>query len=78
MTAYLLTYTGITAQDTSRGTSSNSFTGFLIIWAKTSDIFGRKSLTIISTLLFVAFSGACAAAQTVTQLYVPTYHEMSC
>lgn len=36
--------------------------GFLIIWAKLSDIFGRKLLVIASLCLFVAFSGACGAA----------------
>ena len=42
--------------------------GFLIIWAKLSDIYGRKFFVLLSVLIFVIFSGACGAAQTMTQL----------
>ena len=45
-------------------------TGMLIIWAKLSDIFGRKHLVIVAVLVFTAFSGACGAAQSMTQLWV--------
>lgn len=44
--------------------------GFLIIWAKLSDIFGRKLFSTIAALIFVVFSGACGAAQSITQLQV--------
>ena len=44
---------------------------FLIIMAKLSDIFGRKSSVTISFIAFVVFSGGCGAAQTMTQLLVP-------
>ncbi|KAF2464555.1 MFS multidrug transporter-like protein [Lindgomyces ingoldianus] len=47
-----------------------TYTGFLIIWAKLSDIFGRKLFILSSILLFVIFSGACGAAQTTEQLIV--------
>ncbi|KAL8902863.1 MAG: hypothetical protein Q9207_004328 [Kuettlingeria erythrocarpa] len=45
-----------------------TYTGFLIIWAKLSDIFGRKLLIVTSLGHFVIFSGACGAAQTMNQL----------
>ncbi|KAF1958519.1 MFS multidrug transporter-like protein [Byssothecium circinans] len=47
-----------------------TYTSFLIIWAKLSDIFGRKSFILASILLFVVFSGACGAAATTEQLIV--------
>lgn len=49
---------------------TNNYKGFLIIWAKLSDIFGRKLLIVTSLGHFVIFSGACGAAQTMNQLYV--------
>lgn len=45
-----------------------SYTGMLIIWAKLSEVFGRKSILMVSTALFAVFSGACGAAQTMNQL----------
>jgi len=42
--------------------------GFLIIWAKLSDIFGRKLVIVTSVSLFVVFSAACGGAQTMSQL----------
>ena len=47
-----------------------TYTAMLIIWAKLSDIFGRKSMMILSTALFTAFSGGCGAAQTMDQLII--------
>ncbi|KAL8634834.1 MAG: hypothetical protein Q9228_007608, partial [Teloschistes exilis] len=44
--------------------------GFLIIIARLSDIFGRKPLIVFTIIVFVIFSAACAAAQTLTQLIV--------
>lgn len=42
----------------------------IVIFSKFSDIFGRKTIFLLSTLIFVVFSGGCAAAQNITQLYV--------
>ncbi|PVI05167.1 MFS multidrug transporter-like protein [Periconia macrospinosa] len=46
------------------------YVGFLIIFAKLSDIFGRKLLFCIALLIFTIFSAACGAAQNITQLIV--------
>lgn len=67
--AYMLTYTG------KWGGATNSphlliFPGFLIIYAKLSDIFGRKIMLLSALLLFTIFSSACGAAQTLLQLCV--------
>jgi MFS family permease len=42
----------------------------IIIWAKLSDILGRKPIALAAMAIFTIFSGACGAAQTMTQLYV--------
>lgn len=42
----------------------------IIIWAKISDIFGRKQATLATTFIFVAFSTGCGASRTMTQLIV--------
>ncbi|KAK4236506.1 multidrug resistance protein 3 [Achaetomium macrosporum] len=42
----------------------------LVIWAKLSDLFGRKPTCITALLIFAAFSGGCGAAQSVVQLAV--------
>ena len=42
----------------------------MIIWAKISDIFGRRPCLAMAILVLIVFSGACGAAQTTTQLYV--------
>lgn len=59
------------------GTSSWIVTSYLctyiaglVIWAKLSDLFGRKWTSIWSHLIFVVFSGGCGAAQTMVQLIV--------
>ena len=43
--------------------------GVLIVYAKLSDIFGRKSFLLLAIAIFVVFSGACGAAQTIEQLW---------
>ncbi|RAK79529.1 MFS general substrate transporter [Aspergillus fijiensis CBS 313.89] len=43
---------------------------FFNISAKFSDVFGRKSSLLVAIFLFVVFSGACGAAQTMEQLIV--------
>jgi len=45
-----------------------TYTGFLIIWAKFSDILGRRSCLAASMLIFIIASGACGASQTTNQL----------
>lgn len=47
-----------------------TYTAFLIISAKLSDIFGRKSCVIVFFVGFSVFSGGCGAAQNMTQLIV--------
>ncbi|RDL41698.1 uncharacterized protein BP5553_01677 [Venustampulla echinocandica] len=47
-----------------------TYTGLLISWAKLSDIFGRKFSLLASLVIFMAFSGACGGAQTMTQLII--------
>ncbi|KAJ5712783.1 MFS general substrate transporter [Penicillium malachiteum] len=44
--------------------------GVLVVCAKLSDIFGRKTCMITSLGIFVVFSAACGGAQTMTQLIV--------
>ncbi|GFF39729.1 multidrug resistance protein 3 [Aspergillus udagawae] len=47
-----------------------SYTGFLIIYARCSDIFGRKSAFLSALVIFTVFSIACGVARTVDQLWV--------
>ncbi|KAF2706371.1 MFS general substrate transporter [Pleomassaria siparia CBS 279.74] len=47
-----------------------TYTGFIIPWAKSSDVFGRKTCIISSLIIFIIFSGGCAAAQTINQLII--------
>jgi MFS family permease len=44
------------------------YVGVLVIFAKLSDILGRKLMINISLFLFIIFSGGCGAAQNFTQL----------
>jgi MFS family permease len=39
-----------------------------MIWAKLSDIVGRKYIIIVCLCIFTLFSGMCGAAQTIDQL----------
>ncbi|PCH08139.1 Major facilitator superfamily domain, general substrate transporter [Penicillium occitanis (nom. inval.)] len=43
----------------------------LIIYAKMSDIFGRKSFLLLAVFIFTVFSVACGAAQTMQQFVPP-------
>ncbi|KAF5535779.1 major facilitator superfamily domain-containing protein [Fusarium napiforme] len=54
--AYLLTY--------------NVIAGFLLLFSKLTDVFGQKTLLIVSQVIFLISSLACGAAQTMTQLIV--------
>lgn len=47
-----------------------TYTSMIIIWAKFSDIFGRKQATMATMLVFVVFSGGCGASQTISQLII--------
>ncbi len=42
----------------------------IIIWAKLSDIFGRKQATMTTMFIFVVFSEGCGASRTTTQLII--------
>ncbi|CAG8360437.1 unnamed protein product [Penicillium salamii] len=47
-----------------------TYTGFLIIWASFSSIFGVKRTLLTAVAIFIAFSGGCAGAQSLSQLVV--------
>ncbi len=47
-----------------------TYTSMLIIWAKFSDIFGRKQAVMATMMIFVLFSAGCGASQTMSQLIV--------
>ena len=47
-----------------------TYTSMLIIWAKFSDIFGRKQAIIATMLIFAVFSGGCGASQNISQLII--------
>ncbi|KAL2793730.1 major facilitator superfamily domain-containing protein [Aspergillus keveii] len=47
-----------------------TFTGFLTLWAKCTDVFGLKASLLSSLLIFVAFSGGCGAVRTMNQLII--------
>ncbi|KAI9151238.1 Efflux pump FUS6 [Paramyrothecium foliicola] len=46
------------------------YVAVIVIFAKLSDIFGRKLVYLISIVSFTIFSGGCAAAQTMNQLII--------
>ncbi|RAH86595.1 MFS general substrate transporter, partial [Aspergillus japonicus CBS 114.51] len=46
------------------------YAGVLVLAAKFSDIFGRKSCLLLGVGLFIVFSAACGAAQTMEQLII--------
>lgn len=46
------------------------YVGVLVITAKISDLFGRKSSLLVAVGFFIVFSGACGGAQTITQLII--------
>ncbi|KAL8667019.1 MAG: hypothetical protein Q9202_000941 [Teloschistes flavicans] len=47
-----------------------TYTGFLIIYAKFSDIFGRKAMMILGISVFIIFSIVCGTAQSVLSLII--------
>ncbi|KAI1773179.1 putative multidrug resistance protein fnx1 [Hypoxylon cercidicola] len=46
------------------------YVAVIVICAKFSDIFGRKSVFLLSTVVFIIFSAACSASQTMVQLVI--------
>ncbi|KAI9043094.1 MFS general substrate transporter [Aspergillus affinis] len=46
------------------------YVGVLVITAKISDLFGRKSSLLVAVGFFLVFSGACGGAQTISQLII--------
>ncbi|KAH9890146.1 putative multidrug resistance protein fnx1 [Xylariomycetidae sp. FL2044] len=46
------------------------YVAVIVIFAKFSDIFGRKLLFLLPTAIFIVFSAACSASQTMVQLIV--------
>lgn len=74
VTAYLLTYTGKaipctpgTGSVCADLTSSNG-TGFLTIYAKISDIFGRKTMFVLALAIFTVFSILCGISNNIVEL----------
>ena len=54
------------------------FLGVLVIFAKLSDIFGRKLMFITSISVFICFSAGCGAAQSLNQLCgIPTSRDIT-
>ena len=45
-----------------------TYTGFLVIYAKFSDIFGSKFMLLLALLVFTVFSIACGAANAMNEL----------
>lgn len=72
LSSYLLGYVGMSEASLIRKSTcsncSHATVAVLIIFAKFSDIFGRKPIFLLSTAIFIIFSAGCAAAQTLTQL----------
>ncbi|KAI1863494.1 hypothetical protein JX265_008711 [Neoarthrinium moseri] len=46
------------------------YVAVIVIFAKFSDIFGRKPILLLSIAVFIVFSAACSASQTLLQLIV--------
>jgi MFS family permease len=65
--SYLVTYTGMAMYLTCA--TNLTPVGFLIIYSRCSDIFGRKSSFLTALIFFVTFSLACGVARTMKQLY---------
>lgn len=72
VTSYLLGYVGQypinLPAHVQRAGSDDPSTAPIVVFAKLSDILGRKPIFLLSILFFLIFSAACSAAQTMTQL----------
>ncbi|RFN45608.1 hypothetical protein FIE12Z_10162 [Fusarium flagelliforme] len=47
-----------------------TYTGFLTIYAKLSDVFGKKTMLLLALLIFTIFSGLCGATNNVVDLII--------
>ncbi|KAF5548162.1 multidrug transporter [Fusarium napiforme] len=47
-----------------------TYTGFLTIYAKLSDVFGKKTMLLLALFIFTLFSGLCGAANNVVDLII--------
>ncbi|GKU09326.1 mfs-type transporter [Fusarium langsethiae] len=47
-----------------------TYTGFLTIYAKLSDVFGKKTMLLLALLIFTIFSGLCGATSNVVDLII--------
>ncbi|OBS24590.1 hypothetical protein FPOA_05132 [Fusarium poae] len=47
-----------------------TYTGFLTIYAKLSDVFGKKTMLLLAILIFTVFSGLCGATSNVVDLII--------
>ncbi|RMJ18545.1 hypothetical protein BHE90_000413 [Fusarium euwallaceae] len=47
-----------------------TYTGFLTIYAKLSDIFGKKTMLLLAIAIFTVFSGLCGAANGMVELII--------
>lgn len=70
MLAYLLTEMGPANALDDRKTSADRRTGFSVVWARASDIFGRKWSIIAAWTIFAAFSLASGLAASMIQLII--------
>lgn len=75
VTAYFLTYTGaftclIPLETEPHAPNHIAYAGFLVIYAKLSDIFGTKLLLLFAVTIFAVFSVACGVSGTMMQLFV--------
>ncbi|KAF4469185.1 MFS-type transporter [Fusarium albosuccineum] len=47
-----------------------TYTGFLTIYAKLSDVFGKKTMLLLAIAIFTIFSGLCGASNDIVELIV--------
>jgi MFS family permease len=45
-----------------------TYTGFFVIFAKLSDVFGRKTMYLFGLVIFVVFSMLCGASTDIVEL----------
>lgn len=68
VTTYLITYTGQYVSESCIMAFCLFSLGFILIWAKFSDVFNQRLVQCFALFFFIVFSAACGAAQTMTQL----------
>ncbi|GAP85769.1 putative major facilitator superfamily transporter [Rosellinia necatrix] len=47
-----------------------TYTGFIVIWSKLSDVVGLRPSLLVSAVLFAGFSAGCGSARSITQLII--------